>query len=258
MKKIILHALIGILVLAACTASNNQDNTTAVDPAQPLDTETPPTSLPPTETIPPSPTPTPDLRIIDVDPVEMLLTIEDLAEYAVYFSIGPGSIPFYVPASRNWELKRDYGEDVSAAYVESSGRIDGKISLLQTTSTSMSMPEFVISQAVIFQSEAGPQVDRSVVKQVTSCNPEFMETKTIDIGITATHCYSAVNIGGVTSVDMYEYYNIYGVYKNILYGVTAFGKEKSFSADAVVILAELMLDKILDMPLADQVSYQSN
>ena len=264
MKKSILPALIVILILTACTPAESQD-TTSADPAQPVQTEPPPPNPSPT-TLPPSLTPTasitltptPDLRVIDADPAVMLLTSEDIQEYADYFLIGPGSIPFYVLGSRNWELKRDYGEEVSAAYIETSGRIDGKKTLLKTSSTSANMPEYVISQVVIFQDIDGPQVDRTEVQQVTSCNPEFMETKSIDLGITATHCYSPVNIGGVTSVDMYEYYNIYGVYKNILFGVTAFGRENTYSDDAVIILAELMLEKILDMPLADQVSYQAN
>jgi len=263
MKKITLYALIAILVLTACTPSESQVAQSATETISPkpshtsqVPTETFSPSLTPTATI--TLTPTPDLRVIDADPAEMLLTLEDFGDNVVYFSIGPGSIPFRVPASRNWELKRDYGESVSTVYIESSGRIDGKIILLQTASTSTDMPEFVISQAVIFQSDTGPQVDRSEVQQVTSCNPEFMETKTIDIGITATYCYSPVNIGGVSSVDMYEYYNIFGSYKNIIFGVTAFGRENSFSEKAVFDLAEMMLEKIYKMPLADQVTYQPN
>lgn len=263
MKKITLYALIAILVLTACTPSESQ---VAQSATEPISTEPSHTSQVPTETVPPSLTPTttitltptPDLRVIDVDPAEMLITIEDFGDNVVYFSIGPGSIPLRVQASRNWELSRDYGENVSAAYIESSGRIDGKISLLQTASTSTDMPEFVISQAVIFQTAAGPQVDRSEVKQVTSCNPEFMETKTINLGITAIYCYSPVNIGGVSSLDLYEYYNISGSYKNIIFGVTAFGKENSFSEEIVFGLAEMMLEKIYKMPLADQVAYQPN
>ena len=256
MNKNILLTLIVILVLTACTPSESQIATSAAatELASPSDTPKPSftpspaatitPSITPTET--PTLTPTPDLRVVDADPRSMLLSLEDLPEGAGYFSTGESP-------HRNWELTRDYGEEIASAYIESSGRIDGWSLGFRTYSKEPNTAEFLNSTIVIFSTNAGPETEGMGLNQVSMCGSSFHdEIRTIDIGIDASLCYIHLNFSGV---GFFDHYSVSGSYRNILFGVSANGSENTLSEDIVIDLAEILVNKIKSFPLVDEVTY---
>lgn len=255
MKKAILSALILILVLTACAPSSNQ-NPTPTEGVSPSDTPVP--SIAPTATPTPTPTPadtltpTPDVRVVDGDPSAMLLTLEDLAVIGDYYLSNHGQAQLFKPPYRNQELINSYGEKASQ-YITDSGRIDGAGIVFGTNGSTPDTPEFIISEIVLFATDAGPGVDNTDVSSVDFCELSSTASwKPVDVGREAFVCYTTLTSIGEWTKALHQ---VRGAYRNITYQVTVFGREESLSKEVVIEISQTQLNKIMSFPLADQVSY---
>ena len=52
-----------------------------------------------------------------------------------------------------------------------------------------------------------------------------------------------------------EYYFVFGIYRNVIFGILAGGMENLVSEEHVIEHATLLLDKIKTFPLTAEVSY---
>ena len=230
--------------------------------APPTDTPTPL----PTDTPTLTPTATPDLRLINADPYDFLLTAADLPgedlyylyEYPIYRS---GSYVLLPPTG--WaNPAHDYetqfvshivwGTWAGQVELEANGLADGWQVRYDSDAVSATAPISIFDHVVMFRNISGAQLMVSEYGSCTKPDTEFslMET-TWQIGDLTRHCVHRLEVGGVSHVT----YIIEFSYRNFYHGIQAWDKEEEMSLDYLANVARTLLAKLEAAPLSNIVTY---
>ncbi|NPV86975.1 MAG: hypothetical protein HPY45_13320 [Anaerolineae bacterium] len=256
MKKAPFLITLTLLVCAACTPSTTviqtaiaqteaaQLSATVVPPtlmAEPTMTQTP-TATP---TVTASPTPTPDVRIIDLDPQKFLPKANELPLEGKYYL--PGSD--WMSLETNEEIISDRGVANGREYVISTGREVGWFVEYARGTRAVAMPEGVYFFVGRHSSAAGAQL--AVEKYISPVEkPErgwkFSDQKA-DVGDTSKVYY----LRRITSGGDYQIsYVIDFTYRNFRVIVNCYGFEKDVTHDFCLAMAKLVLKKLEEAPLS--------
>jgi hypothetical protein len=232
--------------------------------APPTDTPTPLPSATPTDT----PTATPDLRLINADPHDFMLTLEDLpAEDGFYLDsfqrstrYGYWSNPchdreaythIYISPGRTW------GNWVGQAELDANGLVDSWSVYYDSNRESEVAPHQIGNRVVLFRSTAGAQLMISEYGPCTNLDPYLsddyvltqVESDTQIGDLTKTCVYNPARAGVIDGILVIEF-----SYRNFYHFVQGVGNEES-SLDYLIIVAQELLSRLEAAPLSSIVTY---
>jgi hypothetical protein len=214
-----------------------------------LPTVTPlPTNTPiPTATATIVPTPTPDLRVIDIDPRKLVLQKNDLPPSGKY--ILPDST--WTSPQTNAEITSEWTVEQGKAYIAETGRIHGWWVDYLRNAGEATTPEEIYSQVVLYSKSDGAQL------VVTKYDDDYFENGFIEIdapqvGDVTRAFKKTVNEGGPTVVWL----DLDFTYRNVYYNVELYGFENEVSMDLAVDIANKLLSNLKQLPLSDTVTFQ--
>jgi len=243
MRHLLLATLAGLL-LAGCS-SQVVVVTATPEPA----TVAPPTSTPqPTETLTPVP-PTPDLRVIDLDPRRMVMPKHLLPAEGKFFLADE-------TPNRNSEIISARGADEGARYLEETGRVDGWIVLYSRGTRTARVPEYVQAIAVLFETSDGPDFlfeEGDSAPCGDSSEGYSLVRDDLALGDRSALCvWKEMQPSGRNFVILRAQL----AYRNVYVGIYAGGLEDTFDEDWVVALAEGQLEFLQTLELAEAVTYR--
>jgi len=244
------------LLLAACgasptpqvivvTATPNPATSTPMATATPTEVPT----LTPTATF--TPEPTPDMRVVDKNPHDLILSTDELPPDGRFYLVSesPG---------RNSEMISGWGADEGARYLEESGRIDGWSKDYLRGTRTVRVPDYLGLNVVIYSKPALGWWD-AVSNELGDCSTFKRYTgKTatrlpdLDLKERSVMCVTPVM---QSSGKNMLYYEIWAGYRNVDIQVWGYGIEGSFDADWLVNIARIQLQKIEGYPLSETVTY---
>ena len=209
--------------------------------ATPMPTNTP--------TLTVTPTVTPDIRVIDVDPKEFLLTRQDLPSEAKYYL--PNSN--WISPHRNSEVVSGWGVDEGRKYLAETGRIDGWWVYYLRGTVTVIAPEEVYDNVVIYKTVEGALL---VITKYSSCSDRdtgYIELETAPkIGDYSKTCVSTeMQSSGENRV----WYRIEFVYRNYYHDIVGYGWENDVEPKFVESIALVLLKKLQNAPLSEEVKY---
>jgi hypothetical protein len=256
-KKIIL-TLIVLVFLSACapSAPSQGDIQTAIaQTEQALPTLTPtfiPTNTPePTFTSVPTiaPSPTPDQRVIDGNPEDFLMQLEDLPKDAKYYL--PNST--WISPLRNSEIVSGWGVDEGREYLEKTGRVDGWTVDYERGTKTVITPEEMYDNVVLYRTVDGAHL---IITEYSNCSDpksDFTELE-IDfkIGDMTKACISRQM---QSSGDNRVWYLIEFTYRNFYHSVGGWGWENEVRPEYVQDIARTLLAKLEAAPLSNEVTF---
>ena len=219
-----------------------------------LPTETPTptkTATPiPTLTLTETPSPTPDLRVIDADPYDFLLKAEDLPKDAHYYL--PHSS--WISPHRNYEVVGGWGVDEGREYLAATGRIDGWWVYYQRGTRTVIAPEQIYDNPVLFKTTAGAQL---LLTQYSNCvdpDEDFVPVQTeLKIGDMTNVCMiREMQSSGEYKIDLLIEFS----YRNVTHTVAGWGWEKEVELDYLADIARTLLTKLETMLLSDNVTFE--
>jgi len=235
------------IAIQTAMAETNQALPTTTNTILPMSTKTstPEPTFTSTATLTSTPTytATPDMRIIEIPPDDLLLEKDDLPEDAKYYLPGPS----WISPHRNSEIISGWGKEEGLAYLEETGRIDGWIVYFYRGTSTVKAPEVLNHNIIQYETSEGAQIAMNM-------DSPFLEVE-----------YQIVNdnynLGDKTIISKYremqpsgEYQIIYLVetaYKNYQSRVFGFGWENEFDLDYVIQIAEIALKKLEKAPLVN-------
>lgn len=260
MKRTWISLFLVVVFLAGCTAAPSEGavqtaiaQTQLADPSatplpsptatlEPTSTHTPTPLL--TET--PTPTPTPDLRIIDVDPKSILLTKAEM----------PADGRYYIPNETwmsihlNSEVVSGWTVEVGRNYLEKSGRILGWWVDYLRGSTTVRMPEVVMINVVKYRTAEGAHwTATNFSRDITQPEDGWKKIENpIDFGdLNNTVTKSKITSGG----DKIIQYELSYTYRNFGVFIIGYGLEKDVSIEFVNNIGRAILKKLEAAPLSD-------
>ena len=245
------------LLLSACGSAPTPQVivvTATPEPATstPVATSTPTAEPSSTPTATVTPEPTPDLRVVDADPRELILKADELPpEGRMYMD--------WESPGRNSEMISNWGADEGARYLEETGRIDGWASEFARGTRTARVPEYLNLNVIIYSKENLGWWDATAKALGTCTSYERMLGKkgTVlpdpDLGDKSVLCLTKVM---QSSGKNMVYYEIWIGYRNIGIQVWGQGLEGSFDQDWLTNVASIQVDKIEGYPLSNSVSYQ--
>ena len=234
--------------------------------ALPTDTPTPL----PTDTPTLTPTATPDLRLINADPYDFLLTLQDLpAEDNFYlnaFQIPPSRyVPFWITnpchdreAIGRFFAYKEWGNWTGQAELDANGLLDSWSVRYDSNADSTTAPSIIGNRVVLFRSIAGAQLMISEYGRCVYLEPDLsddfvlttVETNT-QIGDLTQVCVQSSVRGGVSSVT----YIIEFSYRNFYQLIVGFDNEDEMSLDYLAAVAQTLLAKLEAAPLTNIVTF---
>jgi len=103
------------------------------------------------------PTPSSDDHVIDVDPHDMLMTLEDLSSEPKYFPPDFDSIR----QNKNEDVLKSRGMTEGQDYIDRTGRVDGWIATFARGDNTVNAPELIEDTVVLYYTSAGASLVRS-------------------------------------------------------------------------------------------------
>lgn len=211
---------------------------TPTSPPEPSRTPEP-SSTPTSE---PTLTPTPDIRVMRVDPKEFLLTKDDLPSEAKYYLPNAG----WISPHRNSELISQMGQEEGQRYLEETGRVDGWWGYLKRGTSTVKAPDQMYSNPVMYESAAGAQSARTGDYGFRE-GMELVETD-IELGeLTQVWLSKEMQSNGRYWVT----YLIDFTYRNYGVSVGGMGYESEVSLDFIEVAARQILAKLEAAPLSN-------
>jgi len=246
-------AIAATLFLVSCSPSQSSVETAIAQTQEAAPTATtipePSATSEPTATptLTPSPSPTPDVRVIDADPQDMFLALSELPLEGKYYL---GSMT----PNRNSEVIAFRGIEAGTKYIEETGRIDGWIVEFLRGTRLARVPEYVDLNPIIFLHADGPTY--LLAEDGGPCNPQDGDYTTLQDDLSLGHesalcLWKKMQPGGQNYVE----YFIPVRYRNVYFGVYGGGFEDTFDPEWVIALAQAQLEKIQQLPLADEVTF---
>lgn len=217
---------------------------TATDTITPTFTPSPSTT--PTET--PTITATPDLRVIAVEPKDLLLTVKDLPEDAKY------TIPYsnWISPHRNSEIFTNWARELGKQYLEETGRIDGWWVFFLRNSTLVRAPEKLYHNIIQDQTHAGAQLTVRKYNYIDSGRFdgwEFFDSHP-DIGdVSLAMIWKQLQPDGKYKIEI----RIETAYRNYASIVSGYGWEEDVSLEYMIDIANLALAKLEAAPLVEKI-----
>ena len=255
-KSALIFTILGIL-FTACTPSEssvqtaiaqtqaNQANSTAVPTFSPV----PPTFTPePTATAAPEPSPTPDLRVINVDPYELLLKKADCNPDGRYYL--PNEL--WMSPHKNAEVISGWTVEKGRTYLAETGRIDGWIASYEKGNPNVLLPREVADNVVLFASVEGARL--LITKYQDRMVEEFFYEELFDTPLIGDVSRAFVRNETYGNGGTVVFYEISFAYRNITHAVTVYGYEEEGKFEDAVYLAEKLLKQLEGMPLSDKVT----
>lgn len=259
-----MRAIIGSLLvlflaslLSACGASENTVATAIALTQNAAPTSTP---VPSTATLPPAPsdtpepaptaTSTPDTRVVDTDPKNLLLEREDLPTEAKYYL--PHSS--WITPHRNSEIISTWGAEWGREYLDSTGRIDGWLIYLARGTSTVIAPEQVFDNVMLFKT---PEGARLFLDEYATCKDPEGEYQIVNtdfiVGDGTNVCtWKEMQSSGKNRVE----YRIEFTRRNVAHAVTGWGWEADVKPEYVQQIALALLEEIDQAPLASEVSFR--
>lgn len=252
MKRKWIVIIVCIVAMTACAPSEKAISTAIAQTqaAQPtatlsptaLPTHTPIPSLTPTITA--SPPPTPDLRIIQIEPKEFLLQKIDLPPAGKYFLPGAG----WISPSHNQEVVASRTVEDGRKYLAETGRIDGWYVTYKRGTNSVSMPEEVTNLVVEFATAQGAQVllNKYLIQDLKKDGYTELQNAPQIGDATRMFIKKEMQSGG----DNRVWFLFAFTYKNYYNEIEIWGWESDVAQKFAQALNELQLRKFQEAPLA--------
>jgi hypothetical protein len=196
----------------------------------------------------PEPTATPDTRVVDANPEDMIIAREDLPKDGMF-------ILAYAKPYRNAESAASWGIEKGSKYIAESGRVDGWHAEYDRTVRTARAPEYIYIATILFETAAGPIYSTETLTKpcVTDDNKTTMVDPDIHLADKAYLClWKKMQPNG----EYYLEYEANIIYRNTLAVVYAGGSEDTFDVQTVLDLAKLQADKLATMPLAEIVTWK--
>jgi len=237
--------LILSIYLVSCGASENQTEETAAQTESAIPTET--GAVLPTSTIPPTRKPTltssstPDLRIIELDPKEFLLSEDDLPRHWKYY------LPdlTWIGQNPNSEIISQWEGGLD--YLEKTGRIDGWWTAFEHDPTSLRVPEQIYHNIIQYETIAGAQITVLEYNNAETATYSYVE-RDLELG----DVYVVLFHKELQSNGKYRvWYEIDTAYHNYVSIVWGYGWEDEVVFDYIEEIARIALEKLMDAPLID-------
>lgn len=255
-----------IVILTACSSGPNEgeiQTAIAQTAAAVADTETPfpptatetntpePTATPeptltpspePTDTPTETPTSTPDLRVIAVESDKFLLQKGDLPSEARYLLPNSG----WISPHHNSEIISGWGQAEGLAYLEETGRIDGWWVYYRRGTDTVRAPQEIYHNIIQYKTAEGAQLTVSKYNYADrSDNYDLMDVE-LNLGDFALAMIAKeIQPNGRTRV----WIRIEMAYRNYASVVHGYGWEEDVELDYVIMVQELILNKLMDAPL---------
>jgi hypothetical protein len=246
--------ILSLLLLSLACAPTQSLIATAV--AQTL-TAIPPATSSPAQTPPPSdssapaslPSPTSDNLVIDVNPHEMLLTLEDLSPEPKYYPPDFNSIR----PNRNSDVLRDWEYSKGQEYLDQTGRIYGWIATFSRGDNSFVAPEQIEDTVVLYSTSAGASL---VITNYSRCDPANyfnpIPLEDPQIGDQSIACLSSVlQSDGQEKIWYYVEFR----FRNFFHLVQGFGSYEDVRPGYIEAIAQTLLGKLQAAPLSNQVTF---
>ncbi|MFL7813037.1 MAG: hypothetical protein AB8I40_05100 [Anaerolineales bacterium] len=261
-KSILLAAFLIILPLTACTPSPSQitpaadrEVSSGAEPTAPPPAAATDTAAPiPTDTPAPEPSPTPDPRVINTQPREIILSVEELAavgEYAVY-----GSVPNY---KEYQSISNPYanlacikGYEGAVDFLDETGLVTGWTTQYNLPADTPPLPRFAEFTVMVFQTVDGPEI--------------FMESWDSPCEFVFYDYLGELNFGDQSTICSYEMrlpngdlshtrYRLAVRYQNIYLGMKVEeNPEIPLDLNEFFTLAAMQMEKIAGLPLVEEVT----
>jgi hypothetical protein len=236
------------LPLVACASSANAVNTAIAQTQAALPTKTPlPTTTPaPTTTLLPSPTP--DGRIIDIDPEKLLLQKSDLPIPGKYYLPGQTSMS---PLT-NAEIVASWTVEEGQAYLAETGRIHGWAATYRRGTNSVKMPEEVHNNVVIYSTVEGAQtvVTKYGDRDLIETGYQEMEAPPVGEAFRAFR-KEETESSGATRVWLRLIFR----YRNIVHVVELRGWQADVPTQFAVDVANKLVEALKPLPLSEEVTF---
>jgi hypothetical protein len=254
-----LSCILFAVILCACAPSQDAIQATiqagiqATQNAQPtatrLPTETPAPTATADPTITASPSPTPDVRLIDINPKELLLQKADLPAEARYYLPDEA----WISPVRNSEIVSEWTVEEGQAYLAATGRIDGWLIYYKRGASGAVLPEQIFNNVVIYSTIEGAQLYIAKYSDRRITEENYTEIDVPEIGDTArAFMKRETNSGGETRVWIYVSFS----YRNVSHTVNIYGWEKEITLDFAASVANKLLEGLKQLPLSDTVTFK--
>jgi hypothetical protein len=265
MKKLSILLLL-VVCISACTnqPSEAQIQTAIAQTQQMQVTETPlptntmvpsetptqtttPTTIP-TDTPTIEPSPTPDLRVIDIDPYQILLKKSDCNPDGRYYL--PNE--FWISPHRNSEVVAGWTVVKGQEYLAETGRIDGWYVSYARGNNNILLPQEISDNVVLFSTVAGAQllITKYEDRMVNEFYYDEIEAAPQIGDLTRAWVKKEINSGGTTEA----WYVITYSYRNIIHSITVYGYDKEVKLEDAEYLARNLLAQLEEIPLSDTVT----
>jgi hypothetical protein len=227
--------------LTACVPSAH-----AVNTATPFPTNTPSPSATPTATLLPSPTP--DVRVIDIDPRNLLLQKLDLPANGKYYLPGES----WISPLTNSEILSSWTVEDGQAYLAETGQIHGWRTAYRRGTNSVRVPEEVYDNVVIYSNIEGAQIvvtkygDRDLIED------GYKEIEAPQIGdVSRAFRKEETNSSGATRVWLRLMFS----YRNMYHVVELRGWLADVPMQFAVDVANKLLEGLKQLPLSETVTF---
>ena len=226
-----------IVWLTSCSPSEQVIQTAIANTAQ-IATSSFLTAAIPTFTPSPSPTSTPDLRIIKLPPEELLLSNSDL----------PPEAKYYLPHSSwtspllNNEIIQERGAEEGNAYISETGRVTGWWIVFRRGSNKTPVPEEVYDNPVMYQSSKGAQL--TIIKYTSDVQADgYFEVNDAPMYGDLSRTFIRKRGSKINLLVDFSY-------KNYLHEVEIFGLESEATNIFMRKVIEALLTKLENAPLS--------
>jgi len=257
MKKLIVLIVLTILFVVACSSPPEIVVETVIVEvtAKPTATTVSTATTEPTATVEPTatltPSPTPDVRVIDIDPRKMVMPREILPAEGKYYLV-------HETPHRNSEILSTWGTDKGREYLEATGRVDGWVVVYVRGTATVRMPEYVHANAVLYRTAEGADrkdvLDRDADNPCSDQGEDYVLVKdNLDLGTSSHLClWKEMQSNG----KYYVVYHVKFIYRNVGIQMWAEDYEDRFDMEWVIDLAERQFDHLLTLPLSSSVIFQ--
>lgn len=186
-------------------------------------------------------TPTTDLRVIELDPEELLLREEDLPAEANYSLTDSSDVYQY----SNSEVITEWGEEEGSKYIEKTGRINGWV----VSYYPEDMIPVIISQNIIkFATNNGAKLALEIKPSKENVDWEILD-ENYDLGdLTRISKLRKMSDSGEYYFVMYRVETAFRNYKSI---IDCFGIEDEFDVEYAKKIAEIAINKLEEAPLVN-------
>jgi curved DNA-binding protein CbpA len=189
--------------------------------------------------------PTPDKRLILVDPQELLLVKADLPPEAMYILPGPE----WISPHHNAEVISAWGVEEGTKYVEDTGRVDGWRVIYLRTNNEVNTPEQIQDYITMYETIDGAQLAINTFYKNHGLKLGYSELDNpIRIGdISYALVYKGMQSNGKYGVEI----EILFSYRNYTHMVGGLGSEDEVTIGYVENIAKILLSKLQSATLSN-------